>query len=827
MTAPRDGRTPQGTGGPYAGNQAPDPYLDQTYAHDPYATDPYATDPHAPAAGALYAEGGYPPPPQPPFQSPFHTPFQNPAAPSAPQPGAPQGAPQAQPYGEQPYPEQPAYPPQQQPYPGLPGGAEQTGRGHQPQAFSQAYAGQQQAYAPQQPPGVQGWPQDPQQQPGHLGGPNQAGQPGGPSPYPAQGLPPQPGQPGQAGQPGSEQYVGVDELISGAGRRQQTRDHNQAQPHRAQDEAYDFLFRDSGPSLYGEAGGDSVAETTGTIPLLRADLPQSQDEAQAETEQEAAGASKGKVASLLNSSAIMAAGTLVSRGTGFLRTMVIASAIGVSVLGDRYSVANTLPTMIYILVGGGALNAVFVPQLVRSMKNDEDNGEAYANRLLTLVIVGLGVVVAATVLAAPLLVRAVSNAAMSQPASADVSVALTRYCLPTIFFMGLHVVMGQILNARGKFGPMMWTPVLNNIVVIFTFSMFIWVYGPWSSTQMDPSTIPSAGVRLLGIGTLLGLVVQSLAMFPYLRHSGLRFRPRFDWRGHGLGHAAKLAKWTFLFVLANQAGFLVVTQLATAAGDAAGDAGKGLAAYQNALLIWQLPQAVITVSIMSAVLPRISRAAAEEDGVSVRDDLSYGLRTSAVAIVPGAFAFLALGPAIGATIYGNVSVGYMVSAFALGLIPFSAQYVLLRGFYAYEDTRTPFYNTVWVAATQAVLSAACYVVLPAKWAVTGMAFVYGAAYIVGLAVAVPRLRRRIGDLDGARIKRTYARLIGASVLPAVAGAAISLAVLQALGEGRTGGIAAVVAGGLAQLGLFLVVAQRMRIEELNSLLGVVRAKIGR
>jgi putative peptidoglycan lipid II flippase len=631
--------------------------------------------------------------------------------------------------------------------------------------------------------------------------------------------------PAQPGQPGAEQYVGVDELISGAGRRQQARDHAQAQQQRAQDEAYAFLFRDSGPSLYGEAGGDSVAETTGTIPLLRQDLPQGQDEAEAG--QEAAATPKGKVAGLLNSSAIMAAGTLVSRGTGFLRTMVIASAIGVAVLGDRYSVANTLPTMIYILVGGGALNAVFVPQLVRSMKNDEDNGEAYANRLLTLVIVGLGVVVAATVIAAPLLVRAVSNAAMSTPASADVSVALTRYCLPTIFFMGLHVVMGQILNARGKFGPMMWTPVLNNIVVIFTFSMFIWVYGPWSTTQMDPATIPAAGVRLLGIGTLLGLVVQSLAMFPYLRHSGLRFRPRFDWRGHGLGHAAKLAKWTFLFVLANQAGFLVVTQLATSAGDAAGDAGKGLAAYQNALLIWQLPQAVITVSIMSAVLPRISRAAADDDGVAVRDDLSYGLRTSAVAIVPGAFAFLALGPAIGATIYGNVSVGYMVSAFALGLIPFSAQYVLLRGFYAYEDTRTPFYNTVWVAVTQALLSAVCYLVLPAKWAVTGMAFVYGAAYVVGLLVAVPRLRRRIGDLDGDRIKRTYSRLIGASVLPAVAGAAISLAVLQALGEGRVGGIAAVVLGGLVQMGLFLVVAKRMRIEELNSLLGMVRAKIGR
>lgn len=132
--------------------------------------------------------------------------------------------------------------------------------------------------------------------------------------------------------------------------------------------------------------------------------------------------------------------------------------------------------------------------------------------------------------------------------------------------MGVHVVVGQILNARGKFGAMMWTPVLNNIVVIATFGLFIWVFGTSSNSNMGVTTITPEGIRLLGIGTLLGLTVQALAMFPYLRAAGFRFRPRFDWRGHGLGKAAKLAKWTVLFVLANQAGNIVVTQLATSAG---------------------------------------------------------------------------------------------------------------------------------------------------------------------------------------------------------------------------------------------------------------------
>lgn len=547
----------------------------------------------------------------------------------------------------------------------------------------------------------------------------------------------------------------------------------------------------------------------------------------------------GRVAGLLGSSAVMAAGTLVSRATGFLRTMVIAAAIGVGTMGDSYNAANTLPTLLYILIGGGALNAVFVPQLVRSMKQDEDGGTAYANRLLTLVVTGLAGVVFVSVLAAPVLVQLISHSLMRNPGSADTTVALARYCLPTIFFMGVHVVMGQILNARGRFGAMMWTPVLNNLVVIFTFAMYIKVFGTFEHTEVTPDRISSEGIRLLGIGTLLGLAVQALSMIPYLRSSGFRFKPRFDWRGHGLGKAARLAKWTFLFVLANQAGYLVVTQLATAAGSNAenhGYLGVGLAAYSNALLIWQLPMAVITVSVMSAVLPRLSRSAADQDQGAVRDDLSYGLRTSAVAIVPGAFLFLSLGPVIGSTIYGlgnggavahgSTAVGFMLSAFALGLIPYSVQYVLLRGFYAYEDTRTPFSNTVWVALTQAGTAVFFFLVLPDRWAVTGMAFGYGISYAVGVAVAVPKLKARTGGLDTARIAKTYVRL-AIACLPAAAIGLTAELLLGSVVDGWLGDLLTLLIAATLQLGMFLVLARRMRIEELNAMVGMVRSRLGR
>ncbi|WP_308014080.1 murein biosynthesis integral membrane protein MurJ [Streptantibioticus parmotrematis] len=749
----------------------PDPYLQGPYAQrqeqyapqEPYAANPYAQQPSSYGQQSGPAYGGQP---APDYDGP-----------------APQN------YGEQP----PAY--GQQPYP--PQGYGEAQPSYAPdQVYDQT---QEQAY----PPPV--YHQPPQQ------------------PYPTSyGEQPAPGDQGVQGGYG---------------------DPGAADP-------YAHLFRDQGDDATRQLHATAPAgpATDGSVP--RPPMPQPPPGAAGQPQEdpvplpqepaepaEPASSGGGKIGNLMKSSALMAAGTLVSRLTGFLRNLVVAAAIGVSTLNDSYQIANTLPTMIYILVGGGALNSVFIPQLTRAMKNDDDGGEAYANRLLTLVVVGLAGVTAVMVIGAPLLVRLMSPDIASHPASMQVTVAFTRYCLPTIFFSGVYVVLGQILNARGRFGAMMWTPVLNNIVIIAAFGGFIWVYGGAHTSGVDVTTISPEGVRLLGIGTLLGLVVQALAMIPYLRETGMRIRPRFDWRGHGLGHAAKLAKWTFFFVLANQVGLIVVTQLSTAAGLTAtnqGHPGAGFAGYQYALQLWQMPQAIITVSVMTAILPRISRAAADGDVSAVRDDLSYGLRTSAVAIVPCAFAFLALGVPLSTLMYsssgeaGAQNIGYILMAFGLGLIPFSVQYVVLRGFYAYEDTRTPFYNTVIVATVNAVASALCFVVLPARWAVTGMAASYGLAYLVGVGVAVKRLRNRIGgDLDGARVMRTYARLIGASLPAALVGGAAAFGITGVLGYGFTGSLAAVVGGGVVLLAVFYVAARRMRIEEMTAMVGMVRGRLGR
>ncbi|MFJ2513552.1 murein biosynthesis integral membrane protein MurJ [Streptomyces griseoviridis] len=664
----------------------------------------------------------------------------------------------------------------------------------------------------------------------------------------AQTPPPEPGAATQylphGDDPRTTQFVGVDDLVTQAG------------DERPGQDAFAHLFRDQqqgggygGSPQGGGYGGppQGSAQPSYGPPGVPGPSPAPAQaaagygaaapvaEAPAPAPAPAPPAKKGgKAAGLLKSSAVMAAGTMVSRLTGFIRSALIVSALGIGLLGDTFQVAYQLPTMIYILTVGGGLNSVFVPQLVRAMKDDEDGGEAYANRLLTLVMVALGALTALAMFAAPLLVRMLSVPVADDPAANHVAVTFTRYFLPSIFFMGVHVVMGQILNARGKFGAMMWTPVLNNIVIIVTLGTFIWVYGSAGSSGMTAGSIPPEGQRLLGVGVLLGLVVQALAMIPYLRETGFRMRLRFDWKGHGLGKAAMLAKWTVLFVLANQAGAMVVTQLSTAAGKDSPVEGTGFAAYANAQLIWGLPQAIITVSLMAALLPRISRSAAENDGGAVRDDISQGLRTTAVAIVPIAFGFLSLGIPMCTLIFGSsgtreaTNMGFMLMAFALGLIPYSVQYVVLRAFYAYEDTRTPFYNTVIVAAVNATASVACFFVLPARWAVVGMAASYGLAYAIGVGIAWSRLRKRLqGDLDGARVLRTYARLCIASVPAALLSGAACYGIGHTLGQGVLGSFAALLAGGAVLLVVFYVAARRMRIEELNSLVGMVRGRLGR
>jgi putative peptidoglycan lipid II flippase len=530
------------------------------------------------------------------------------------------------------------------------------------------------------------------------------------------------------------------------------------------------------------------------------------------------------------SSAIMAVGTIASRLTGFARDIVIVWAIGLGLFAETYNVANTVPNILYILLAGGALNAVFVPQLVKAMRNDPDAGKAFADRLLTAIGLVLLTISILAVLAAPAVIAAYAWTFTRDGAEADYDVAVTfaRYFLPQIFFYGLHVMLGQVLHARGRFGPMMFTPILNNLVVITTGVIFLSVVDGTPTA----GTVTDGEIRLLGLGTTIGIAVQALALVPFLRRSGYRYRPRFDFRGHGLGHSYRLATWTMLFVLVNQVAYLVVVQIATAAGSDA--PGHGFTPYAKAYLIVLLPHAVITVSVVTALMPRMSRAVVDGRPGDVAADLAHGLKLTGAALVPAAVAFAVLGPSITVLAFGHgktsVSqaqfIGWVLCGFALGLIPFSAHHQLLRGFYAFEDTRTPVSINVWIVATNITLALACAAVLPARWVVVGLAGSYSLSYVVGVVLSARKLSARVGPIGGG-VARAYGRLGVASLFAAGPALAVAFAAHEIWGTGTTGAAVTIFGGGGLMLATFVVAATKLRVAEVSDLLGQVSRRVRR
>ncbi|MFF5412670.1 murein biosynthesis integral membrane protein MurJ [Streptomyces albidoflavus] len=542
----------------------------------------------------------------------------------------------------------------------------------------------------------------------------------------------------------------------------------------------------------------------------------------------AEGRAKSAGGGLARSSLLMAVGTVVSRATGLIRQVLQAAALGTGLLASTYNTANTVPTSLYTLLIGGALNAVLVPQLVRARATEPDGGRAYEQRLVTLVVCVLGVGTALAVWAAPEIVGLYMRDTPESHEAFELTVTFARFLLPQIFFYGLFGIYGQVLNAREKFGAMMWTPVLNNVVLVAMFAAYLGLMVAPGRVE----DITAEQVRLLGIGTTAGVALQALALVPFARAAGFRFRPRFDWRGTGLGRSVHAAKWTLLFVLANQVALTVVTHFANAADQELPEAGAGYTAYMYAQTIWLLPQSIVTVSLVTALLPRMSRAVAEGRVGDLRADLTRGLRISGVVIVPTAFLFLALGPQIAALLFAHGAadadsvrpLGQMLQAFGPGLIAFSAQYLLLRGFYAFEDTRTPFFMAAWIAGVDIALASACHLLLPARWAVVGMAGAYTLSYLAGLALTARLLRRRLGGRIGTGgLGRAYGKVLCAAVPAAGLGWAAARAVSGPGGPGAAGTWSTAVAlasGVLSTAVAYLLLARLLKVEEVRRLPGL-------
>ena len=536
--------------------------------------------------------------------------------------------------------------------------------------------------------------------------------------------------------------------------------------------------------------------------------------------------------SVVRSSSVMALGTLASRGTGFLRTLVLAYALGLGAVSIAYNNANTLPNTVYDLMLGGILTSIVVPLLVNAAKRDADGGEAYDQRTFTLVTVALLALTVIATLAATLLVSLYAHS-LTGP-QRELTVIFAYFFIPQIFFYGMCSLAGGVLNARGHFAAPMWTPVINNIVVIAVLLLFIATGGIGVTVAGAAGpTITAAQVQLLGLGTTLGIVAQTAALIPFLRRVGFRWHPRFDFRRAELAEIRRMAGPLFGYILTTQVAFLVVQNVANAASNHA--KYDGFPAYNYAWQLFQMPYAIVGISVITALLPRMSAHAAERRYSLVRSDFSGGVRLSSVIVVPAALILAVLGPALAEALFGYGSmtvaqahyIGAVFGVFSLGLVPYMMFQLMLRVFYAMHDSRTPMYIGVAVMAINIAASLLALAVLPAGHVVEGLAAAFGLANLAGAVISWPILSRRLQGLDGRRIAVSLVKMHLAALPCLFFALAASLMVSVVLPPGPAYGIVTVIVGGGGALLLYLVFAKALGITELTELTSGLRTRLRR
>lgn len=514
-------------------------------------------------------------------------------------------------------------------------------------------------------------------------------------------------------------------------------------------------------------------------------------------------------------SAILALGTLTSRALGFVRTILLGVVI-YDIAGNVWDTANKLPNMIYLLLAGGVINAVLVPQITRALKH-EDGGQAYTDRVLTL---AMSILLGATVIltaASPLIFKVFFLDATG--VTWRLGIIFSLLCMPQLFFYGLYTMLGEILNARSRFGSPMWSPVLANV---FAIAGLVWLLVAYPHHVTDPSRWTTPMILVLGGSTTLGIVAQAVVLIIPLRRSGYTWHPNFSFRGVGLRNTSTVAVWAFAAVIVQQVGLLVTSNILNRVPSAS-------QAQTNAFLFFMLPHSLVTLSLITVLFTRMSRAAHEGRTRAVTEDSELSLRLSAVATIPATVGMLAVAGPLAGFFYPPFATAVERQSIALlfGLVPFTVCVVVQRAFFAYEDARTPFRMQVWCTIITAALALPC-LLLPDPWIGFGVCLAGSIAYFVEATIGFRSLRaQRLPHLRMIGVMQTWARLAVASLLALVVAFVVRFLLSEAVGTAsRPANFVILLATGVVFGALYVGVSRRLHVREVEELIDAVGSRLG-
>jgi putative peptidoglycan lipid II flippase len=517
-------------------------------------------------------------------------------------------------------------------------------------------------------------------------------------------------------------------------------------------------------------------------------------------------------------------GTLGARILGFVRNLALTAAIGTGLVADAFNVADNLPNMIFLLVGGGTIAAVFVPQLVRHASVSDRKVEEYGSVLILIAIVAGALVTIASIALGPVLIGLLGGSSWSD-AQSSVSLAFLVWCAPQMLFLAVYWVIAQILNARGKFASVNWLPATSSVVVIVG-CVAVLVLGGIPAD--DLSAVDESTILLLGGMTTLGAAVQTLALLLILLRMGFRFRLPATLRGLGLRVTARTGVWIAASTAVYQLASLVAVAATTQAGSdaqATGTPGHGYTAYFYALTLVNVVSAIAVASLVTVLLQRLSKHQDAGDMVAANSDLDTAVLRMASITIPVTGIFLCLGPVIAEVLFTRGStdadaarvIGIALALSGLSLFPNAVHKIMLRPFYARQEGFRPFISAVTVGAVSSALVLVSVFVLPPESVLYGAAAAYAVGFMVEMPIKAARLRRM-----GFRLARgtvlTVVRIAVPALIVALLIGATYLVLAEPLADSAPLAWAFAVGGGLAYLGLYHLMTRRSAA----SLTGLVR-----
>jgi len=522
---------------------------------------------------------------------------------------------------------------------------------------------------------------------------------------------------------------------------------------------------------------------------------------------------------------VAAIGTLVSRLTGMVRTLETAWALGANGVSDAYNLANTTPNIIYDLLLGGLLAGLLIPVFVQALNTpDAEGGEEAGwhavSAICTSIFAVLLVVTALFWLATPVIIRLYTSGSHGAQVGAErkLATSLLYLFVPQLAFYCLAAVAIAILNARRRYAAPMFTPILNNIVVIGVLIAYAALIGADTPAAVRGD---HGAVLLLGVGTTAGVAVMALALLPFLRHAGVHLRPVWEPFHPAVRQLLRLSGWMFGVVVANQLAYLVIILLSN---HRTGD----YSAYSYAYLFMLLPHGVWAVAVMSPMEAEVARAWQRHDRIKARAQLVESMWVMLVIVVPAAIGMAVLArPAIQIVLeHGNLgAAGARATSdalilMALGLPTFSLYLLLMRAYQGIQDTRSMFYIYLVENALNVVLALALY----HRFGIRGLAAALSLAYLGGSVVALTHLsRRRFNGLGGTRLATGIGLVFVGAALAGGAAWVVSSGLAHLPGGHRQLGVAVrVIAGAGVGLVVYLMAARALGFDEMRKLLQLRR-----